>query len=68
MALAPGGFTRARRWLGAAEGLCTALVVLAVVAVVTYAAPRPTLRMRLYLTEVEQYALSEQTSRLLAGL
>ncbi len=63
-----GGFTRARRWLGAAEGLGTGLVVLAAVAVVTYAATRPTLRMRLDLTEGEQYALSEQTSRLLAGL
>ncbi|MBM3986294.1 MAG: hypothetical protein FJ296_11525, partial [Planctomycetes bacterium] len=68
VALAPGGFTRGRRWLGAAEGLGTALIVLAAVAVVTYAATRPTLRARLDLTEGEQYALSEQTHQLLGAL
>jgi hypothetical protein len=66
--VAVGGFTRGQRWLGAAEGLGTALVVLLVVAVVTYAATRPTLRRRLDLTEGAQYTLSEQTRQILADL
>jgi ABC-type spermidine/putrescine transport system permease subunit I len=43
-------------------------VVLIVVAVVTYAATRPTLRRRLDLTEGAQYTLSEQTRQILADL
>ena len=66
--MAVGGFTRGQRWLGAAEGLGTALVVLIVVAVVTYAATRPSLRRRLDLTEGAQYTLSEQTRQILADL
>jgi len=66
--VAVGGFSRGRRWLGAAEGLGTGLVVLLLVAAVTFAATRPTLRRRLDLTEGAQYTLSEQTRRVLAGL
>jgi hypothetical protein len=66
--VALGGFSRGRRWLGAAEGLGTAAVVLVVVAVVTYAATRPTLRRRLDLTEGAQFTLSDQTRQILASL
>ena len=66
--MAVGGFSRGRRWLGAAEGLGTAAVVLVVVAAVTYAATRPTLRRRLDLTEGAQYTLTDQTRQVLASL
>jgi ABC-type uncharacterized transport system len=66
--VAVGGFTRGRRWLGAAEGLGTALAVIFVVAVISYAATRPTLRRRLDLTEGAQYTLSEQTRQVLGSL
>lgn len=66
--MAVGGFSRSRRWLGAAEGLGTAVVVLVLVAVVTYAASRPTLRHRLDLTQGAQFTLSDQTRQVLAGL
>jgi hypothetical protein len=66
--VALGGFSRGRRWLGAAEGLGTAAAVLAIVAVVTYAATRPTLRHRLDLTEGAQFSLTDQTRQVLASL
>lgn len=63
-----GGFSRGRRWLGAAEGLGTGLVVLVLVGALTYAGTRPALRQRLDLTQGAQFTLSEQTRRVLAGL
>lgn len=66
--MAVGGFSRGRRWLGAAEGLGTAVVVLLVVAVLTYAATRPTLRRRLDLTQGAQFTLTDQTRQVLAAL
>lgn len=63
-----GGFTRGGRVLGAAEGLGAVLVVTALVAALTYAATRPTLRTRLDLTEGATYTLSEQTRSILAAL
>jgi hypothetical protein len=63
-----GGFTRGWRLAGAAEGLGTALVVVALVGALVYATSRPTLRVRLDLTESEQYTLSEQTRSVLAEL
>jgi hypothetical protein len=63
-----GGFTRGWRVAGAAEGLGTGLVVLALVAAVTYAATRPTLRTRFDLTEGADYTLSPQTRAVLKAL
>jgi hypothetical protein len=63
-----GGFSRGARVAGAAEGLGTALVVLALVAAIIYAASRPTLRRRLDLTEGARYTLSEQTRQVLGRL
>jgi hypothetical protein len=63
-----GGFSRGARVAGAAEGLGTALVVLALVAAAIYAATRPTLRVRVDLTEGERYTLTEQTRQVLGAL
>jgi hypothetical protein len=63
-----GGFTRGWRVLGAAEGLGAALVVMALVAALTYAATRPGLRVRLDLTEGETFTLSAQTRSILSEL
>lgn len=63
-----GGFTRGGRMLGAAEGLGAVLVVTALVAALTYAATRPTLRARLDLTEGETFTLSDQTRSILRAL
>lgn len=68
MALTTRGFTRGRRWAGAAEGLGTSIVVVLLVAAVVYAASRPAIRIRTDLTEGAQYTLSEQTERILADL
>jgi hypothetical protein len=63
-----GGFTRRWRLAGAAEGLGTGLVVVHLVAALTYAATRPTLRTRFDLTEGADYTLSRQTQRVLREL
>ena len=63
-----GGFTRGWRMAGAAEGLGAVLVVGALVAALTYAATRPTLRARLDLTEGATFTLSEQTRSILRSL
>jgi hypothetical protein len=63
-----GGFTRGWRVAGAAEGLGTGLVVLVLVAALTYAATRPTLRTRFDLTEGAEYTLSGQTRSVLKEL
>ncbi|MHC5211755.1 MAG: Gldg family protein [Planctomycetota bacterium] len=63
-----GGFTRGWRVAGAAEGLGTALVVLVLIAALTYAATRPTLRTRLDFTEGADYTLSAQTQAVLEEL
>ena len=49
--------------LGAAEGLGAVLVVTALVAALTYAATRPTLRARLDLTEGDTFTLSDEYQR-----
>jgi len=63
-----GGFTRGWRVAGAAEGLGAVLVVAALVAALTYAATRPTLRARIDLTEGATFTLSEQTRSILGAL
>lgn len=63
-----GGFTRGWRMAGAAEGLGAVLVVGALVAALTYAATRPTLRARLDLSEGATLTLSEQTRSILRSL
>lgn len=63
-----GGFTRGRRWVGAGEGLLAALVVALLVFAVTYAATRPSFRVRVDLTENDEYTLSEQTRQVLESL
>jgi len=63
-----GGFGRGQRLAGAAEGLGTAAVVLLLVGVLIYAATRPTLRVRVDLTEGARYTLSAQTRDILANL
>ena len=64
----PGGFTRGWRVLGAAEGLGAVVVVTALVAALTYATTRPTLRGRLDLTEGDTFTLSDQTRSILRTL
>jgi len=63
-----GGFTRARRWAGASEGVLAVVVVVLLVFAVTYAASRPTFRVRLDLTENEEFTLSDQTRQVLENL
>jgi len=63
-----GGFTRGWRVAGAAEGLGAVLVVAALVAALTYAATRPSLQVRLDLTEGADFTLSEQTRSILRDL
>ncbi len=64
----PGGFSRGARVAGAAEGFGMAFVVLALVGAIIYAASRPSLRLRLDLTEGARYTLTEQTRQVLANL
>jgi hypothetical protein len=63
-----GGFSTWARVFGAAEGLGTSLVVLALVAALVYAASRPAFRVRIDLTEGAHYTLTDQTKKILAGL
>ena len=63
-----GGFGRGRRFGLFAEGLLGALVVVALVAAVTYAATRPAVRHTWDLTKRDVYTLTPQTRSVLAGL
>ena len=63
-----GGFTRGRRWAGASEGVLTVVVIALLVFAVTYAATRPSLRVRIDLTENQAFTLSEQTHQVLENL
>ncbi len=68
MAMNKGGFSTGRRAFDVAEGLGLTVVLFALVAAIVYAATRPSVRVRLDLTEGETYTLTEQTKQVLAGL
>lgn len=63
-----GGFGAWGRIFGAAEGLGTSIIVLLLVGALVYASSRPTVRVRLDLTEGAHYTLTDQTRKILAGL
>ncbi len=63
-----GGFSRWWRWTGAAQGLATALVIVIVVAAVSYAASVPKVRVRWDLTADQGFTLSDQTRQVLRSL
>jgi hypothetical protein len=63
-----GGFGAWRRIFGAVEGLGTTVIVLLLVAALVYASSRPTVRIRLDLTEGAHYTLTDQSKKILGGL